>query len=142
MPLGSMSMFSLKLYFPQVCVCAQLCPTFFHPMDCSLPDTSVHGVFRANILEWVAISFSKGSFQHRDQTCAFWVSCIGRRILYHCTTSEAPVVSSGSAKPMPEDNRAVDSGHFCSVWNFSTFVLWGAPCWAGEDLSQAATTAC
>ena len=41
-------------------------------MDCSLPDTSVHGVFQANILEWVAISFSKRSFQHRDQTCVSW----------------------------------------------------------------------
>ena len=45
-----------------VCVCvlvAQLCPTLCDPIDCSLPDSSVHGVLQARILEWVAISFSK-----------------------------------------------------------------------------------
>ena len=41
-----------------VCVLvAQSCLTLFDPMDCSLPDFSVHGVFQATILEWVAISF-------------------------------------------------------------------------------------
>ena len=43
------------------------------PMDCSQPDSSVHGVFQARILEWVAISFSRRSSQPRDWT---WVSCI------------------------------------------------------------------
>ena len=37
-------------------------------MDCSPPGSSVHGIFQARILEWVAISFSRGSFQPRDQT--------------------------------------------------------------------------
>ena len=37
---------------------AQLCPTLCDPMDCSLPGISVHGVFQARVLEWVAISFS------------------------------------------------------------------------------------
>ena len=37
---------------------AQLCPTLCDPTDCSLPDSSVHGIFQARILEWVAISFS------------------------------------------------------------------------------------
>ena len=44
---------------------AQLCPTFCNPKDCSLPGSSVHGIFQARILEWVAISFSKGSSQPR-----------------------------------------------------------------------------
>ena len=35
---------------------AQLCPTLSDPMDCSLPDSSVHGIFQARILEWFAIS--------------------------------------------------------------------------------------
>ena len=35
---------------------AQLCPTLCNPMDCSLPGSSVHGIFQARILEWVAIS--------------------------------------------------------------------------------------
>ena len=39
----------------------QLCPTFFDPMNCSLPGSTVDVIFRAMILEWVAISFSRGS---------------------------------------------------------------------------------
>ena len=56
---------------------AQSCPTLCDPMDCSLPDFSVHGIFQARVLEWVAISFSRESSQPRDRT---QVSCIvGRR---------------------------------------------------------------
>ena len=40
---------------------AQSCPTLCDPMDCSLPGSSVHGIFQA-VLEWVAISFSRGIF--------------------------------------------------------------------------------
>ena len=40
---------------------AQLCPTLCNPMDCSLPDFSVHRIFQARVLEWVAFSFSRGS---------------------------------------------------------------------------------
>ena len=40
-------------------VVAQSCPTLCDPMDCSPPDSSVHGIFQARILEWVAISFSR-----------------------------------------------------------------------------------
>ena len=39
----------------------QLCLTLCDPTDCSLPGSSVHGIFQARVLEWVAISFSKGS---------------------------------------------------------------------------------
>ena len=38
---------------------AQLCPTLCDPMDCSLPGSSVHGIFQAIVLEWIAISFSR-----------------------------------------------------------------------------------
>ena len=40
---------------------AQSCPTFCNPMDCSLPGPSIHGIHQARVLEWVAISFSRGS---------------------------------------------------------------------------------
>ena len=36
----------------------QSCPTFSDPMDCSLPGSSVHGIFQARVLEWGAIAFS------------------------------------------------------------------------------------
>ena len=39
----------------------QLCLTLCDPMDCSIPGSSVHGIFLAKVLEWVAISFSRGS---------------------------------------------------------------------------------
>ena len=38
---------------------AQSCPTLKDPMDCSLPDSSIHGIFQARVLEWGAIAFSK-----------------------------------------------------------------------------------
>jgi len=37
---------------------AQLCPTLSHPMDCSLPGSSIHGIFQARVLEWGATAFS------------------------------------------------------------------------------------
>ena len=48
------------------CLVTQSCPTLCNPMDCSLPgSSSVHGILQARILEWVAISFSRGSPRHR-----------------------------------------------------------------------------
>ena len=49
-------------------VCVQSCSTLWDPMDCSLPGFPVHGIFQARIMEWVAISFSRGSSQPRDRT--------------------------------------------------------------------------
>ena len=55
----------------------QSCLTLYDPMECSLPGFSVHGIFQARVLQWVAISFSRRSSWPRDQT---QVSCIaGRR---------------------------------------------------------------
>ena len=52
-----------------VCVLvAQSCLTLYHPMDCSLPDSSVHGVLQARIVEWVVISCSRGSSGPRNRT--------------------------------------------------------------------------
>ena len=55
-------------------------------MDCSLLGSSIHGISQARILEWLAISYSRGSSQTRGWA---WVSCIGRQILYHWVTREA-----------------------------------------------------
>ena len=54
---------------------AQLCPTLCDPMDCSLPGSSIHGIFQARVLEWVAISFS---------------TCIGRQVLYYLAPPGKP----------------------------------------------------
>ena len=54
---------SLLLRVHSLCCClvAQSCPTLCHPMDCSSPGASVHGISQARILECVAVSFSRGS---------------------------------------------------------------------------------
>ena len=65
---------------------AQSCPTLFDPMDCSLPGSSLHGILQARVLEWVAISFSRGSSRRRDWT---WVSHIPGRCFKLWATREA-----------------------------------------------------
>ena len=62
---------------------------FCNPTDCSLPGSSVCGISQARILEWVAISFFRGSSRLRDQSHVFCVSSSGRQILYHWATWEA-----------------------------------------------------
>ena len=47
---------------------AQSCPSLWDPTDCSLPGSSVHGIFQAIVLDWIAISFSRGSSQPRART--------------------------------------------------------------------------
>ena len=72
-----------------VCVCvliAQLCPALCNPVDCS---SSVHGIFQARTLEWVAISFSKGSSQSRDRI-QVWLHC--RQILYQLSHQRSPQI--------------------------------------------------
>ena len=70
-------------------------PTLCDSIDQGLPGSSVHGISQAGILEWAAISFSRGSSRPRDQTHI----CIGRRIPYHWATREA--LSSLWPIPMP-----------------------------------------
>ena len=60
---------------------------FCDTIDSSLPDSSVHGISQARILEWVAIFFSRGSSWPRDRT---HLSCIGRWILHRWPTRDAP----------------------------------------------------
>ena len=57
---------------PQSSSVAQLCPTLCDPMNWGLPGSSVHEILQARILEWVAMSFSRGSSQPRDWTLDFW----------------------------------------------------------------------
>ena len=67
------------------CMCVkvlQSCTTLCNPMDCSLPGSSVHQILQARILEWAAISSSRGSSQPRAQTHISYVSGIGRQVLY------------------------------------------------------------
>ena len=61
-----------KVYFMNICVDCSVISDSLQP----LPGSSVHGILLARILEWVAIPFSRGSSQLRDET---WISCIEGR---------------------------------------------------------------
>ena len=50
----------------------QSCPTLSDPMDCSLPGSSVHGIFQARVLEWVANAFSTGSSTFSKSNLYIW----------------------------------------------------------------------
>ena len=68
-------------------------------MDYSPPDSSVHGISQARILEWVAISFSRGSFLLRIEPESL-VSCFGRRILYTTESPGKPILEYAAAKSL------------------------------------------
>ena len=71
---------------------AQSRPNLCEPMDHSLPDSFVHGILQARILEWVAILFSRESSWPRDWT---WVFCIAGRFFFYCLNHQ------GSTAPPP-----------------------------------------
>ena len=72
---------------------AQLCPSLCDPMDCRLPGSSVHGIFQARVLEWVAISFSRRSSRPSNRTRASHI--VGRH--YHLSHQGSPM---GKERPM------------------------------------------
>ena len=72
--------------------------TLFDPMDYSALASSYRGIFQARILDWVAISFSKGSCPTRDRTRIPHVSYIGREVLSHL---DFPGDSDGKASALP-----------------------------------------
>ena len=73
----------------QICSVSQFCLTLCDPVDCSPPDSSVHGIFPGKYTGTDASSYSRGSSWARGQTHVSCISCIGRWILHHCTTWEA-----------------------------------------------------
>ena len=67
---------------------AQLCLTLCDPVDCSQPGFSVHSIFQARILEWVAISFSRGIFPTQGSNPGL-PHC--RQIIYHLSHQGYPI---------------------------------------------------
>ena len=72
---------------PQIGIRALSCPAPCDLTDWTSPGSSLHGILQAGTLEWIAISFSRESSQPRDGT---WVSCSGRRTLYHLSHQGSP----------------------------------------------------
>ena len=92
-------------------MCAKLLPsclTLCDPIDCSLPGSSVHGILRARILEWVAVSYSRGIFPIQGiPTQGSHVFCIGRRVFFTTgATWEAQQVSNYTQKVREGSPRA------------------------------------
>ena len=79
--------FFFLVIFCCCCLVAKSCPTVCNPMDCSPPGSSIHGISQTRILEWIVISFSRGSFQSRDWT---QVSCIAGRFFTSWATEWSP----------------------------------------------------
>ena len=86
---------------------AQSCPTPSDPMDCSLPGSSVHGIFQARVLEWGAIKHNKcnglGLSRNHSPTTVPWKNClpqnqsrvpkwVGTAFLKHCITHTTSTV--------------------------------------------------
>ena len=90
---------------------AQLCLTLrYHGLETS----SVHGIFQARILEWVAISSSRGSSQPRDHTHVSCISCIVRQVLYHCANREVLLMKVSIQKHWKRKNK------ICSILHVTT----------------------
>ena len=98
-------------------ISTQLCLTLCDPMIYSPPDSFVHELFQARVLQWVAISYSKGSSQPRDWTCVSCVPCIGRQILYHCATWKSQRWVNRKGKYIPiSQSRQLRPYRGCSYW--------------------------
>ena len=85
-----------------------------NPMDCSPPGSSLHGILQARILEWVAISFSRGSSQPRDRT---WVSCITGRFFTIWAIREAQF------KVINDNFKISDTNRYLKIQNCGSVML-------------------
>ena len=104
-------------------MCAQSllwCLTLCDPMDCSLPDSSNHGIFQARILEWVAISSFRGSSWPRDRAYVSCVACIARVILYSLSHQGSP---NGKVESKSESRSVVSD----SLWPHGLYSPWNSP---------------
>ena len=87
----------------QLCACSvvQSCPALCNPMDCNLSGSSVHEILPARILEWTAISSSRGSSQPGTEPTSPLSPSTGRQILYYWATWDAPNQLYAYIYPLP-----------------------------------------
>ena len=103
------------------CSVAQLSPSLCDPMDCSLPGSSVHGIFQTRVLEWVAISF----FRYLPSPCIKPVS------------PESPALAGGfftrvirEALGSHTQQPCYSTSHRLSLSDGEAYTSWGSWCWA------------
>ena len=82
----------------------QLCPTLGYPMDCSLPGSSIHGIFQARVLEWGAIAFSNYLYYINIYAYIYLCKCV----YYSVTIVKFEKYLKNSSGP--EDNNKLSSG--------------------------------
>ena len=116
----------------------QSCLTICDPMDYILPVSSLHGIFQARILEWVAKPSSRGSSKPWDQTPVSCVSCIGRKIIYYTTWEALPLLTLliADTKLLP----LVPNSLFCPLFCKSGAVMF--PAHAGAAASSLLLSPC
>ena len=97
-----------------LCLCAkklQSWPTLCHPMDCSPPGSSVHGILQARIPEWVAMPSSGGSFRPRNRTQLSYVSSTGWWVLSHQHPLGSPHTKHAIFIPILISRQHIQGGH-------------------------------
>ena len=106
-----------------MCVCsvAESCPTLGDSMDCSLPGSSVRGIFQARALELVAISYSRGSPQGSNHVLCFlhWQVDSLPPALWEAQSSSVSTesaYSAGDPGSIPGLGRSPGEGNGCSPW--------------------------
>ena len=77
----------------KVCLGAQSFPTLCGPTDCSPPDSSVHGIFQARTLGWIAMSFFMFSVHDETRACACMLSCVRLFVTPRTVARQTPVSS-------------------------------------------------
>ena len=82
-------------------------------MDCNLPGSSVHGIFQARVLEWVVISFSRGSSWLRDWTLQCLLHC--RQTLYCLSHQGSPVNNKRQGESPPNPHPGEQLSHFLKL---------------------------
>ena len=129
-PPGKPKKHSQKIVVVELISCVQV---FCDPMDCSPPGSSVHGIPQARILERVAISFSRGSSQPRDQT---YISCIAGRFF----ATEPPGKPGQKIKTLKTLSLRFDSAQRLSseIQSQMLYSSLGSPCLAGFRENQVA----
>ena len=105
-----------------VCLVAQSYLTLCDQSDCSPPGFSVHGILQVRILEWVAISSSRGSSWLRDWS---HISCIGRWILYHWATWEALSAYYVQRIVIISVDSALEQNYSLVGWEKCMHKVWG-----------------
>ena len=121
------SIYMFILCYSYMSLCAQSCLTL-----CSPPGSSVHWIFQTRILEWVAISSSRGYFQPRNQTQVSHICCVSRiagGLFTHWVIGEAPVTHKDElfSKWFSIGNIICKGNYFVNIpyyWDFSFQLIY------------------